>query len=244
MFAPYFPPDQPQKFANVHKVFGASNVAKILNELNPAQREEAVNSLAYEAEARSRDPVYGCVGLISVLQHKLKLIQLELYNAKKELSSNIGLPLAHPMHQLHGSSLSPMGPFGMPNIGLGLAQPSAQTQLLLREQQQQQQQQMLEVHQLAAVVSAQEQQEMMQDYELQQQQQHLVDFDGGFDGGNRGRIMDGPGFNHIAIGHSPSSPASVPFDNPFQPEEEHHPQHQQRYGEGIEEGKGSFGQSS
>jgi hypothetical protein len=30
VFAPYFPPDEPQKFANVHKVFGASNVNKML----------------------------------------------------------------------------------------------------------------------------------------------------------------------------------------------------------------------
>ena len=30
MFAPYFPADEPQKFANVHKVFGASNVNKML----------------------------------------------------------------------------------------------------------------------------------------------------------------------------------------------------------------------
>ncbi|CAA0840927.1 LOB domain-containing protein 36 [Striga hermonthica] len=74
VFAPYFPPDNPQKFANVHKVFGASNVAKILNDLTPAHREDAVNSLAYEAEYRLRDPVYGCVGLISVLQHKLKQV--------------------------------------------------------------------------------------------------------------------------------------------------------------------------
>ncbi|WJX38666.1 hypothetical protein P8452_26301 [Trifolium repens] len=33
IFAPYFPPDNPQKFAYVQKVFGASNVAKLLNEL-------------------------------------------------------------------------------------------------------------------------------------------------------------------------------------------------------------------
>ncbi|KOM26400.1 hypothetical protein LR48_Vigan267s000100 [Vigna angularis] len=52
VFAPYFPPDNPQRFAYVHKVFGASNVAKLLNELNTAQREDAVKSLAYEAEAR------------------------------------------------------------------------------------------------------------------------------------------------------------------------------------------------
>ena len=30
VFAPYFPADEPQKFANVHKVFGASNVSKML----------------------------------------------------------------------------------------------------------------------------------------------------------------------------------------------------------------------
>ncbi|KAF2295166.1 hypothetical protein GH714_031809 [Hevea brasiliensis] len=90
VFAPYFPPDQPQKFANVHRVFGASNVAKLLNELNTVQREDAVNSLAYEAEARLRDPVYGCVGLISILQHRLKELQSDLYNAKKELAHYIG----------------------------------------------------------------------------------------------------------------------------------------------------------
>ncbi|KAI3780607.1 hypothetical protein L2E82_10592 [Cichorium intybus] len=52
IFAPYFPPEEPQKFANVHKIFGASNVTKLLNDLLPHQREDAVNSLAYEAEAR------------------------------------------------------------------------------------------------------------------------------------------------------------------------------------------------
>ncbi|KAK9692244.1 hypothetical protein RND81_09G251200 [Saponaria officinalis] len=86
VFAPYFPPDQPQKFANVHKVFGASNVTKLLNELHPHQREDAVNSLAYEADMRLRDPVYGCVGVISLLQHQLRQLQLDLSCARSELS--------------------------------------------------------------------------------------------------------------------------------------------------------------
>jgi hypothetical protein len=30
VFSPYFPADEPQKFANVHRVFGASNVNKML----------------------------------------------------------------------------------------------------------------------------------------------------------------------------------------------------------------------
>ncbi|KAK7256945.1 hypothetical protein RIF29_30561 [Crotalaria pallida] len=85
-FAPYFPPDQPQKFANVHRIFGASNVTKLLNDLHPHQREDAVNSLAYEAEMRLRDPVYGCVGVISLLQHQLRQLQMDLFCAKSELS--------------------------------------------------------------------------------------------------------------------------------------------------------------
>ncbi|KAL5572775.1 hypothetical protein UlMin_022372 [Ulmus minor] len=78
IFAPYFPPEEPQKFANVHKIFGASNVSKLLNEVHPHQREDAVNSLAYEAEARMKDPVYGCVGAISVLQRQVIRLQKEL----------------------------------------------------------------------------------------------------------------------------------------------------------------------
>ncbi|GLU12668.1 hypothetical protein SLE2022_293300 [Rubroshorea leprosula] len=85
IFAPYFPPEEPQKFANVHKIFGASNVTKMLNELLPHQREDAVNSLAYEAEARVRDPVYGCVGAISFLQRQVQRLQKELDTANADL---------------------------------------------------------------------------------------------------------------------------------------------------------------
>ncbi|OWM69934.1 hypothetical protein CDL15_Pgr025783 [Punica granatum] len=45
-----------QQFAKVHKVFGASNVSKILGEVPEEQREDTVNSLAYKAEARLWDP--------------------------------------------------------------------------------------------------------------------------------------------------------------------------------------------
>lgn len=78
IFAPYFPPEEPTKFVNVHKIFGASNVSKLLNEIPSHQREDAVNSLAYEAEARLKDPVYGCVGAISVLQRQVFSLQKEL----------------------------------------------------------------------------------------------------------------------------------------------------------------------
>ncbi|GJW74399.1 LOB domain-containing protein 36-like protein, partial [Tanacetum coccineum] len=76
--------------ARVQKVFGASNVAKILNELSTSHREDAVNSLTDEADERLRGPVYGCAGLISVLKHRLKQVQVDLHSAKHELATYMG----------------------------------------------------------------------------------------------------------------------------------------------------------
>ena len=112
VFAPYFPPDNPQRFACVHRVFGASNVSKLLSELSVAQRDDAVKSLAYEAEACLRDPVYGCVGFISLLQQHLRQIQTELHNAKKELArypspQAMQVLLANPGMLQHGGIVVP-----------------------------------------------------------------------------------------------------------------------------------------
>ncbi|XP_062203086.1 LOB domain-containing protein 12-like [Phragmites australis] len=85
VFAPYFPPEDPHKFAIVHKVFGASNVSKMLQELPAQQRADAVSSLVYEANARMRDPVYGCVGAISYLQQQVSQLQVQLALAQAEI---------------------------------------------------------------------------------------------------------------------------------------------------------------
>ncbi|KAI3462773.1 hypothetical protein Pfo_019436 [Paulownia fortunei] len=201
VFAPYFPADNPQKFTNVHKVFGASNVAKLLNELSANQREDAVNSLAYEAEYRLRDPVYGCVGLVSVLQHNLRQVQHDLESAKKELATYIGpsamLPiLNHPglMQQQQQQNFGPsvhqtmpyhsqqmMFPMGAPHGGqLMIREPQQQQQQQQQLQQPQQQQQLqeeqqhiLEAQQLAAMAAVREQEMLRACMQLQQQQQQL-----------------------------------------------------------------------
>ncbi|XP_062181245.1 LOB domain-containing protein 12-like [Phragmites australis] len=85
IFAPFFPADDPHKFAIVHKVFGASNVSKMLQELPVQQRGDAVSSLVYEANARMRDPVYGCVGAISFLQNQVSQLQMQLAVAQAEI---------------------------------------------------------------------------------------------------------------------------------------------------------------
>ncbi|XP_020592299.1 LOB domain-containing protein 6-like, partial [Phalaenopsis equestris] len=86
IFAPYFLPEEQQMFVLVHRVFGASNLAKILIDLHPRQRQDAVISLVYEARMYFIDPIYGCVRKISALQQELKQIQCELSYALAELS--------------------------------------------------------------------------------------------------------------------------------------------------------------
>jgi hypothetical protein len=61
------------QFAAVHKVFGASNVAKMLSRVPVALRRDAASTVCYEAQARIADPVYGCVGTILALQHQVNV---------------------------------------------------------------------------------------------------------------------------------------------------------------------------
>lgn len=49
------------------------------------QRGDAVSSLVYEANARMRDPVYGCVGAISYLQNQVSQLQMQLAVAQAEI---------------------------------------------------------------------------------------------------------------------------------------------------------------
>ncbi|CAM8916036.1 unnamed protein product [Rhodiola kirilowii] len=85
IFAPYFPPQDPHKFINIHKIFGANNVSKLLHELPPHQRSDAVKSMAYEATARIRDPVHGCVAEIYSLQQQAQRLQKEIQSATAQL---------------------------------------------------------------------------------------------------------------------------------------------------------------
>ncbi|XP_060197357.1 LOB domain-containing protein 1-like [Lycium barbarum] len=86
LLKPYFPPTEPLKFAVVHKIFGASNIIKLLQELPEMQRADAVCSLVYEANARIRDPIYGSAGVISSLHEQMTKLQAEVALAQAEIS--------------------------------------------------------------------------------------------------------------------------------------------------------------
>ncbi|GER55195.1 LOB domain-containing protein [Striga asiatica] len=87
VFGPYFCSEQgPARFAAIHKVFGASNVSKLLLHVPVPERCEAVVTIAYEAQARIRDPVHGCVAHIFALQQQVAYLQAQLMQAKAQLA--------------------------------------------------------------------------------------------------------------------------------------------------------------
>lgn len=77
--APYFPSNQSKMFQNVHRLFGVSNITKILGNLETKdQKEDAMKSIIYESDMRERFPVYGCSTIICQLR-------LQLHHALEEL---------------------------------------------------------------------------------------------------------------------------------------------------------------
>ncbi|URD93959.1 LOB domain-containing protein [Musa troglodytarum] len=82
LLAPFFPPTEPLKFTTAHRVFGAGNIIKLLQELPESRRADAVNSMVYEANARLRDRVYGCAGVICHLQKQVDELQAQLARAQ------------------------------------------------------------------------------------------------------------------------------------------------------------------
>ncbi|XVF09791.1 hypothetical protein REPUB_Repub07fG0127000 [Reevesia pubescens] len=86
IFSPYFPSNNPQRFVSVHRIYGASNVAKLLQQLPTDLRAEAADSLYFEAQCRVEDPVYGSVGLIFQLQQQIQNAERQLAKTQAEIT--------------------------------------------------------------------------------------------------------------------------------------------------------------
>ncbi|KAL6662139.1 hypothetical protein ACP70R_001523 [Stipagrostis hirtigluma subsp. patula] len=96
VLAPYFSASQPQRYANVHAVFGTSNVTRLLQSLPVQERGPAADTMAAEAYWRVQDPVYGCTGVISRLQEEIRAAQRKLARTRAQLAV-----------QMHGGGTAP-----------------------------------------------------------------------------------------------------------------------------------------
>ncbi|XP_052175426.1 LOB domain-containing protein 30-like [Diospyros lotus] len=66
-------------FEVIHKVFGSKNAFNLLIHLPIKDRNEAVATMIYKAQARIQDSTYGCVSEILMLQQQV--INLQIYQA-------------------------------------------------------------------------------------------------------------------------------------------------------------------
>ncbi|XP_068652723.1 LOB domain-containing protein 22-like [Aristolochia californica] len=86
ILAPYFPPENQRQFLNAHRLFGVSNILKIIRNLDPIQRSEAMRSIIFQADARARDPVGGCYAMIVDLWRQIQHQSAELDNVMRYLA--------------------------------------------------------------------------------------------------------------------------------------------------------------
>ncbi|RWR72612.1 LOB domain-containing protein 27-like protein [Cinnamomum micranthum f. kanehirae] len=84
--APYFPADQRKQFENAHRLFGVSNIIKILKQLDTSQKMDAMQSIVCQANIREKYPVHGCLGIICGLQVVIHRTQQELDAVNAQLA--------------------------------------------------------------------------------------------------------------------------------------------------------------
>ncbi|CAM8962479.1 unnamed protein product [Rhodiola kirilowii] len=86
ILSPYFPHNRQPQFLNAHKLFGVSNITKIIRNLSPANKDEAMKTIIFESDVRANDPVGGCCRIIKELQFMIECYQAELNLVLHQLS--------------------------------------------------------------------------------------------------------------------------------------------------------------
>lgn len=73
ILAKYFPANRAREFQAVHKVFGVSNVTKIVRNVGEEDRHRVAESLIWEALCRQKDPILGSYGEFKRVYEELKV---------------------------------------------------------------------------------------------------------------------------------------------------------------------------
>ncbi|MED6134105.1 hypothetical protein PIB30_034320 [Stylosanthes scabra] len=117
ILAPYFPADKPKAFTNAHRLFGVCNMTRILNKIDPEQRDECMKSIIFESDMRAKFPVHGCYGilnhyvdLIAQITEELRLVRMWIAYFKQQQEQQYHqpqqqhLPLSHQYELFQPSS--------------------------------------------------------------------------------------------------------------------------------------------
>ncbi|KAF8008027.1 hypothetical protein BT93_K1880 [Corymbia citriodora subsp. variegata] len=72
VLSPYFPAEKSAEFQAVHKVYGVSNVTKMVLAVCEEDRRRLTDSLVWEARFRQQDPIHGAFGEYQRIQNELQ----------------------------------------------------------------------------------------------------------------------------------------------------------------------------
>ncbi|KAL8458560.1 hypothetical protein ACS0TY_035345 [Phlomoides rotata] len=78
ILAPYFPHDRQPQFLNAHRLFGVSNIVKIVGNLKQPEKDHAMRTIIFQSDARAADPIGGCYRIIRDLEQRITLAKAEL----------------------------------------------------------------------------------------------------------------------------------------------------------------------
>lgn len=86
ILAPYFPHDRQRQFHNAHKLFGVSNITKIIRHLDQPEKDAAMRTIIFQSDVRASDPVGGCYRLVRHLQRQIDYAKAELDIVLRQLA--------------------------------------------------------------------------------------------------------------------------------------------------------------
>ncbi|KAE9584685.1 hypothetical protein Lal_00021113 [Lupinus albus] len=115
ILAPYFPHDRQRQFLNAHKLFGVSNITKIIKFVEPHEKDQAMRTIIYQSDMRANDPVGGCYRYIQDLHN-----QIEYHRAELELVlQNLAIFRAQHHQQQHQHAQHVYNPT-LTNVNVGM----------------------------------------------------------------------------------------------------------------------------
>lgn len=115
VLSPYFPADRTLEFQAVHRVFGVSNVSKMVQRVAQEHRKKVAESLIWEATWRQRDPVHGAYSEYKRVQDELNYYKGVLkHQIQGSALLNKFAPSARALHgwTYGNNNNSPIGPNG------------------------------------------------------------------------------------------------------------------------------------
>ncbi|KAF3447536.1 hypothetical protein FNV43_RR12722 [Rhamnella rubrinervis] len=102
--APFFPPSSENDFQNVRRLFGISNILKLISNLDPSHRHIAMKSIIFHAKKRALDPVGGCHRIILHLQLLIQSYTAQLHLVLQKLHQCRQQGAFPPQNHDHGQS--------------------------------------------------------------------------------------------------------------------------------------------